>query len=151
MAKPEHSKPHSEEEKFQRMYMEYNMYKNQMQGLSEEMSTIAATNHALITARETLENFDKLKENPEILVPIGAQSFAYAKVSDLKNVLVNVGANTLVKKDVPKALESISKQLAELEDARGKVEASMKEIAGRMEEIEPQLEAFAQKMRPQEK
>ncbi len=158
--KPEHEmheKPHpasrtphpaSEEEKFQRMYMEYNMYKNQMQGLSEELSTIASTNHALITARETLENFDKLKENPEILVPIGAQTFAYAKVSDLKNVLVNIGANTILKKEVPKALETVSSQLKELEDDRAKIEENMKELAQKMEALEPALEEFAQKLRP---
>ncbi len=149
--KPEHEKPRSEEEKFQRMYMDYNMYKNQMQGLSEELSTIASTSHALNVARDTLENFDKLKESPEILVPIGAQTFAYAKISDLKNVLVSVGANTLLKRDIPKAVESVTKQTAELEDMRTKITEKMKELTQKMEELEPALEEFAQKMRAKEK
>ncbi|HIJ98559.1 TPA: prefoldin subunit alpha [archaeon] len=144
-------KPHSEEEKFQRKYMEYNLYRNQMQGFSEELSTIAETARAMNTARETLENFDKLKENPDVLIPIGAQTFAHAKITDLKNVLVNVGANTILKKDVPKALETISNQLKELEEARTKIETNMKELAEKMEEMEPELEEYAAKLRGKEK
>ena len=145
--KSESGKPQSEEEKFQRKYMEYNLYKNQMQGFSEELSTIAETIHVMNTARETLENFDKVKENPDILIPIGAQTFAHAKITDLKSVLVNVGANTILKKDVPKALEALNSQTKELEEARTKIETNMKELAERMEEMEPALEAYAQKLR----
>ncbi len=148
MAKKE--KSHSEEEKFQKKYLEYNLYRNQLQGLSEELSTIAATVHAMNTALETLENFDKLKENPEILVPIGAQTFAHAKITDLKNVLVNIGANTILKKDVQKAIETLNNQLKELEEARTKIETNIRELGEKLEEMEPELEEYTQKLRAKE-
>jgi len=145
--KPEHGhmqKP-AEEEGFQKKYLEYNIYKNQLQGFSEELEAIAATVHALNTARETLESFEKLKENPDILVPIGAQTFAHAKITDLKKVLVNIGAGTVLKKDVPKALETINAQAKELEEAQTKIEVNINGLADKMNNIEVELEDYAQK------
>lgn len=137
----------SEEQIFQEKYLEYNQYKAQMQGLSEEFSTLAITNQALSTARGAVENFEKLKDGAEILVPLGAQVFAKANLSNVNEVLVNIGAGAVVKKDIPKALKSLESQQKEVEALSNHIASQLKELGERVEALEPELDAYAEKLR----
>ena len=143
MAKADHK---SEQQDFQEKYLEYNHYKQQIQLLSEELSTLSITAQALGSAKETIENLDKAKDNDEILVPLGAQVFAKASLSNVKEVLMNVGAGTVIKKDIASAVKSLGAQQKEVSDISNQLTAQLKELGERMEVLEKDLDSYAQKI-----
>ncbi len=145
MAKQTHEKK-NEQAIFQEKYLEYNHYKQQIQAMSEELSTLSLSAQALNVAKETVGNFDKLKEGDEIFVPLGAQVFAKAKLSDTKNVLMNVGAGAIVQKGIEKAVNSLEGEQKDVENLSSQLSAGIKELAAKMEKLELELDDFAKKM-----
>ncbi len=144
MAKKQSEK--TEQQKFQEKYIEYNFLKNRIQGLTEELQTLASTNQSLNIAKETIEGFDGLKDSTEILVPIGAQFFAIGKLSSHKEVLANVGAGAVVKKDTKSALATIAEQQKELAEMTNEVNEQIKETSHRMEALEPEMDVLGEKI-----
>ncbi len=66
----------------------------------------------LLLIKASLED---LKENSELLIPLGAGIYAKAKLTDAKEFLVNVGSNVIVKKSIDEVKEMIDKEIAEIE------------------------------------
>jgi prefoldin alpha subunit len=137
----------TDKENFQQKYFEYNMYKGQLEGLVKELEMLAAAEVNLQTAKETLDNVNKLEKANDILVPIGGNSFIKAEVKDTKNVLIGVGGDIVMKKPISDAKTTIDDQLNNLADAKQKMESQLKGLDKRMDEMEPELEDLALKMR----
>ncbi len=60
-------------------------------------------------------SLDDLKENSDLLIPLGAGIYANAKLSNSKEFLVNVGSNVLVKKSLDEVKKMIDDEIKEIE------------------------------------
>ncbi|HIK02849.1 TPA: prefoldin subunit alpha [archaeon] len=149
MAKNHEPKP--ENLVLQEKYIAYSYYKQQIQVASEELSTLSMTKHALNLAKETLESMGSMKGSADVIVPIGAQVFAKAKLADVKDVLVNIGGGVIVKKDVPAAIKSIEAEEKEVDAISEQLTAKLKEFSEKMGEAEADLEQYSAKMKEKEK
>lgn len=141
----------TEKSEFNKKVVEYNIYKAQLEQLVNELSVLNQTSSNLLLAKNTLENIQNLEGEPEILVPIGGNTFLKAHVKDTKNVLAGIGADIIVKKEVPDAISTIEKQLEELRGAKQKIEAQLKEFSERMGKLEPELEKMLEEARQKTK
>ena len=149
MAKNHEPKP--ENLVLQEKYIAYSYYKQQIQVASEELSTLSMTKHALNLAKETLESMGSMKGSADVIVPIGAQVFAKAKLADVKDVLVNIGAGVIVKKDVPAAIKSIEAEEKEVDNISAQLAAKLKDFSEKMGEAEAELEQYSAKLKGKEK
>jgi len=130
----------SEEKGFQEKYMQYNIYKQQAQGLLQEISLLNQTAQNLNTAREVLSNLESAKAKSEILVPVGGNTFLKATLEDKENVLVGVGADVVLKKPMPEAISTIKEQLENLKNAGDKLGNQMKDLEEKMRGLEPEIQ-----------
>ena len=149
MAKTHEPKP--ENLVLQEKYIAYSYYKQQIQVASEELSTLSMTKHALGLAKETLESMGSMKGSADVIVPIGAQVFAKAKLADVKDVLVNIGGGVIVKKDVPAAIKSIEAEEKEVDNISAQLAAKLKDFSEKMGEVEAELEQYSAKLKGTEK
>lgn len=134
---------HAEERKVQESYLQYNQYRQQAQGLVQELAALNQTAQNLSMARDVLQNLKKQKESSEILVPVGGNTFLNAKVSDKENVLFGVGADIVIKKPIGEAIQTLSDQLENLKDTGEEMGRQMQAIDEKMRKLEPELQKIA--------
>jgi prefoldin alpha subunit len=134
----------TQEEQLQAKYYEFQVANQQIQQLQQQQQMLdeqlAELNHTL----EGLEDIGKAKPKETILVPIGQGMFSKAQLADNKNLLINVGSNIIVSKDIASAkaivgerrqavdiyMENTNSSIAELVKKARKLEVELQEILG---------------------
>lgn len=89
---------------------QFRYIKEQREMFQGQFEIINASLGNLYTTKLTLDNLKEgVKENDEILVPIGGLASIKATIKDTKKVLVYVKNDTIIEKTVEEAIEFISK------------------------------------------
>src|SRR3989338_1173287 len=130
------------EKQAQEMYMEYQVLDQRIKQLQKQLELIMQQIMEANSTSRSLEEFKGLKEGTEILVPLTSGIFAKASLKDPSELLVNVGAGTVVAKDISSAKKLISSQVEEMQ----KVQQKMSDDLEKMMENAGQLETELQKM-----
>ncbi|MCX6653382.1 MAG: prefoldin subunit alpha [Methanomassiliicoccales archaeon] len=102
------------------------LYRAQAETLAEQQQIVQLSLEEYSRAKETLSKWKDAPVDSEILVPVGGNSFVFAKVGSSDKALVGVGSGLTVERPVEEALKTMEARLAEMTDG-------MKEIVdGRM-------------------
>lgn len=133
------------QEEFQKKYAEYAISKSQLEGLAQELNAINATIAELQVAKATLDSIKDLKGSPEILVPIGGNTFLQANIKETEHVLAGIGAGVIAKKDTADTVDSINTQLDTLTEGSKKLEEQAKTLGEMMSKLEPELQEMMAK------
>jgi len=99
---------------------------------AELLSRLITENEAASTALDNLPS-------EQTFVPIGAGVLVKARLSDTNNVVVEAGARILAERSVWDAKKLLADRRTQLEEALEKINAEAGEIAGKMREIEEEL------------
>lgn len=102
------------EEESQRKYMEYQFLMQHTQQVAQQLEEIKSQISELENINISLEEINKTENNQEILVPLGSGIFTKAKFVKDKEVLMNVGADVVVTKEIKDAKKLIDAQKEEL-------------------------------------
>jgi prefoldin alpha subunit len=95
----------------------------------------------------TLEGIEKEKENAELLVSVGANSYIRAKLENPDKVIMGVGAGVSVEKTLPETKEIIQKRLTELENTRLSLQQQFTQVAEKMNQDREKFEHLIAEMR----
>ena len=136
-----------EEKKLQEKYMEMKMLEEQMKEIHKQAQVVEQQLVELTTTTQSLEDFKKTNKGDEILVPISSGIFAKTGLKDNKEFLVNVGADTIVKKDIDSTKKLIEKQAEEMRELHAKVNMQMQRLALHASSIEKELKELASKVK----
>jgi len=98
----------------QQKQIEMQMLQQHMQQVQEQIQSLHQQLNELKTIKESLEELKSVK-NKKSIVPLGAGVFLETNIKEVKDVLLNVGSNVMVKKDVKDAQNILEKQIKELE------------------------------------
>ena len=134
---PEISKEKQQE--LQQKYMEMQMISQQMQQTQKQIQMLGQQLQELELTREALDDISKTEPETEIRVPLASGIFVKGKITDNKEVFVNVGAGTSVKKTIAEAQALIDNQLKELKDFRTQTELSLQQLASKAQVLEKEL------------
>ena len=69
----------------------------------------------LMATNQSLEDMKKINNGTEILMPLSGGIYAKAELKDSKNLIVNVGSNITVTKDVDSTKKLIETQIDEIQ------------------------------------
>ena len=133
------------EKKAQEMYMQFQALDQHIKQLQKQLEIIT---HQLIELNATSNSLDELKtigSGKEIFVPLSSGIFAKANIKDTSELLVNVGANVVVKKDVASTKTLIQNQMEEIK----KIQKQIIDELDKMTNHAAQLEVQLQNMMPQ--
>ena len=92
-------------------------YKDRVEALSRQVQVLRVSLEEVSVTTEALKAFKDAEEGEEIMIPVGASSYITMKVTSNKNVVVGVGSNVSVEKDVDGAIEYMDANNAELAEA----------------------------------
>ncbi|EHP86059.1 prefoldin subunit alpha [Methanotorris formicicus] len=112
-------------------------YNQQIQKLQEELVNIELMKNEINKAIETLEG---IKENDEVLFPIGAGAFVRAKILEKDKVIVGIGANIFADKDIDEVIKEFKKSVEDIEKAESKGKEQIENTVKVARKIQKELE-----------
>jgi prefoldin alpha subunit len=130
------------EEELRRLSVEIRFLEQTAEALQSRINTVNAIITDLTYASMTLEGLEKEKENSELLVPIGGNSYIKAKLETPDKIIVGMGAGISVEKTLQEAKEIIKKRLENLENTRASLQQQLAQVAEKIGEDREQFESL---------
>ncbi|MBU2616374.1 MAG: prefoldin subunit alpha [Nanoarchaeota archaeon] len=115
-----------ENENQQEILQKLGFYEHQLNQLRQQFQAVEEGVVELNSLSIGLGEID-VSEGEEILAPIGRGVFVKAKITS-KELIVDVGNRTLVKKDIPETKKIIEEQISKLENLKKDLENNMEGI-----------------------
>jgi prefoldin alpha subunit len=128
------------EEELRRLSVELRYLEQTAETIQSRINMINAIITDLTYANMTLEGVEKEKENSELFVPIGGNSYIKAKLENSDKVIVGMGAGVSIEKTLPEAKEMLKKRLENLEKTRLSLQQQLAQVAGRIDEDREKFE-----------
>jgi prefoldin alpha subunit len=135
------------EEELRRLSVQLRLLEQTAEAIQSRMNIINAVITDLNYAGITLESLEKEKENSELLVPVGGNSYVRAKLENSNQVIVGMGAGVSVEKTMPEAKAIVKKRLEDLEKTRLSLQQQFAQIAERMNQDREKFEGLLAKIR----
>ena len=110
-------------------------YKERVDALSRQVQVLRVSLDEVTMASDAIKAFRDAKDGDEILVPVGAMSFIPVKVTGNRNVVVGVGSNISVEKDVEGSIEYMDANGAEINEALKKTVEALNEAQNALSEL----------------
>ncbi|QQG39250.1 MAG: prefoldin subunit alpha [Candidatus Woesearchaeota archaeon] len=126
-------------EEIQEDYGKLQLAEQQIQGLHEQVEAVQHRVQEFSILTDSLDEFQDVKPGSEILVPLGPGIFAKASLKDNKELLMNVGANIVLKKKLPEVKEDIKKQVNELIELNNNLGEELQKVISRAREIQQKI------------
>ena len=109
------------------MALEQQMIQQNLMNLKNQLLSLNSQTEELIRLKEDLISIKDVKDK-KTLVPLGAGIFLESELKQLKEVVMNVGSNILVKKDFNSSTKILDKQIEELKNIQSQLEKEISKI-----------------------
>ncbi len=129
-------------QELQKIAYEINYYRTQAQEVQKQLVTLQAMLEEHSQTISALNSLDAM--NTETLFPLGSGAFTKAKVTDVKRVLIEVGARAIVEKPVNDAVKILEDKKTNLEKALKETQAAFAQVLARIEELNQTGQALSQ-------
>lgn len=123
----------------QQKYMELQMLDQQVKQIQQQLHAVEQQSMEIEHVIDALGSLSKVEKGSDILAPLSSGIFIKGRIEDTKEVVVNVGSNTTVTKQIPEVQEMLKKQAQELEKAKKDLSARFTEFANKMQAIQGTL------------
>jgi len=94
----------------------------------------------LVELQAALQTIDELDENKEILLPISGGIFARAKLTTSNELMVNVGANVIVKKKNNETKELLDKRVVQVQEFHEQMTTGIQQLTAKLQVIATELQ-----------
>ncbi|MDK2929812.1 MAG: prefoldin alpha subunit [Methanococcus sp.] len=133
-------------EELQNQFMALDVYNQQVQKLQEELSNI---DMMIMELLKSIESMEGLKSSKEILLPLGAGAFIKAEAQNPEKIVLSVGVDVLLEKDVDDVIVDFQKSVEELEKTKelvnNQIQKTNQEIVKLRSELEKRAAAIEQR------
>lgn len=129
-----------DKEKVQEKYMELQVIEQQMKQIQKQMQLVESQIEELSTATNALEDLKNTKPGTKILVPVSNGIFTKAELKDNQELIVNVGANITVNKDVDSAKSIVQEQISDMKKFEEKMMVDLQKLGMRGSALETELQ-----------
>ena len=134
-----------DEEKMQEKYIEMKVLEEQLEEMQKKAQLVEKQLMELMSTSQALDEFKKANKGDEILVPISSGIFIRANIKDNSEFLVNVGAETVVAKDIESTKKLMDRQVEEMTEFNTKINMQMQKMAMRASIIQNELKEMVSK------
>lgn len=115
--------------------------KAQLEGLAKQQELIQLAVEEHVRARETIKQMAKGNPGDDILVPLGADSYIHAKISDNRDAIVGAGSGVSIKRKPEEAekildskIDDLSRAFKSISDKAAETEALVQELTQRVQD-----------------
>jgi prefoldin alpha subunit len=130
------------QEELRRLSVELQYLEQTADTLQQRISMVNAAVTDLTYASMTLDGIENEKENAELLVPIGGNSYVKAKIVDTNKIIVGIGAGVSVEKNLVDAKATLKERLDELVKTMNAAQQQFGQVAERINSGRGRLETM---------
>lgn len=127
------------QQKLQQKYMEFQMIDQQIKQIQKQLQMVDMQMQELISTQEALDELSEVKKGTDFLSPIASGIFIKGKITESKELIVNVGSNVTVRKTIPEVKELLKTQLDELEMVQQNTTAQFQTLTEKATQLEKDL------------
>ena len=120
--------------------------KAQLDGLSRQQQLIQLSIEEHVKARETVKSLAKSSAGDELMVPIGADSYIYARASDRKDVIIGVGSDVSIQHGAEEAEKVLDGRVEELAQAFQKISEMAAQTEAAIQELSEKIQQQYEKV-----
>jgi prefoldin alpha subunit len=120
--------------------------KAQLDALAKQQQLIQLAIEEHVRARETIKKVTVGAPGDDILIPIGADSYIYAKITDRRDGVVGVGSGVSIQRKPEDAEKFLDGKIDELTQVFKKVADRASQTEAMVEELSAKLEDMYAKM-----
>ena len=128
-----------DQKQIQEKYMQMQLLEQQMQQIQKHLQLLENQLHELNITEQALDEIKTTKIGAEILVPMASGIFVKAELKDNKELAVNVGANTVVKKSIEEAKKLITSQVEDITNMQQNLTANFQKLTESAQMLEKEL------------
>lgn len=128
-----------DKKQIQEKYMQMQLIEQQMQQVQKQLKLLESQIQELNLTGQALDDLRTTKTGKEILVPMASGIFVKAELKDNKELAINVGADTVVKKNTEETKKLITNQLEEVTKMQQDLTANLEKLAGSAQMLEKEL------------
>ena len=128
-----------DEKEAQKLYLELRMLTNHIKEMQQRMQLVEEQSMHLVEVMESLDELSQVKAGTRALVPISEGIFFPAAVAEGDSLIVNVGAEVGVRKNVHDTKMLLSSKLDELRHHRDELAQELERAVSAAREAEGQL------------
>jgi len=105
---------------------------------AKELIQLAIEEH--VKARETVKSLAKSASEDALMIPVGADSYIYAKATDRKEVVIGVGSDVSIQRNAEEAEKILDARVEELAQAFQKVAEMAAQTEGAIQELSEKVQ-----------
>jgi prefoldin alpha subunit len=128
------------EQQVRESYMMLESAKAQLEGLAKQQELIQLAVEEHVRARETIKEVAKGGTGDEVLIPLGADSYIHARISDNKDAIVGVGSGISIRRSPEEAekildtkIDDLSRAFKSITDKAAQTEAMIQELSEKVQ------------------
>lgn len=127
------------QQEFQDKYFQVQVLGQEIEKIQQQLRVLNQQLMEMVKIEESLNDFEKIKNDSEILVPLGNGIFAKANLKSNNELLMGVGANIFDGKSVSEVKERVTSQVNEIKQLASVMESELQETVivyqGLIEEV----------------
>ncbi len=127
------------QKKIQEKYLELQVLNSQIRQINQELSLLDSQLIEVKRVEENLEDLKEVKLNTELLTSLGPGIFIKTNLKDNKEILVNIGVDVVIKKDIDSAMDYVKKQGDKIESVIKEIEQELNRININGEKLQEEL------------
>lgn len=119
--------------------MEYQMLQEQLNKMTEQSETLKKQQEELEGIKEAILSIQQTKVGNEMFVPISSGIFIKAEIKETDELLMNVGDNIVVPKNIKDAIALIQKQQNEINGYEKTMQQNIQMLLLHQQHVEVEL------------
>ncbi len=129
------------EEQIKQKYMEFKVLQEHIQKINEHMDVLKNQTLEINSTKEAIKEFAVLNIGSEILVPIADGIFIKGELKNNKDMLINVGADTVVERSIFDVMQLIEEQQSQAQTRLIEAQALLEEFEKQAMKIYEEVES----------
>ena len=125
--------------KIQEKYLELKFLEQKINQVNEQILELEKQSLTFNLLSENLEDIQKTKTGEKIFVPLGSGLFMKSQLKDNKEVLINIGSDVLIKKDISEARVFIKEQIDQIESTINIIDKTLQKLVLEGQKLQSEL------------
>ena len=125
--------------KIQEKYLELKFLEQKINQVNEQILELEKQSLTFNLLSENLEDIQKTKTGEKIFVPLGSGLFIESQLKDNKEVLINIGSDVLIKKDISEARVFIKEQIGQIESTINIIDKTLQKLVLESQKLQSEL------------
>ncbi len=132
-----------QEAKLREKYTQLQMLDQQIKQIQQRMQELENQVMEIMYVQQSLDDLKNTEKGKEILVPVSNGIFVKADLKENNELLVNVGANTVVSKDVKSVQKMLEKNIDEMKKMETRFLQDLQRLSTQAAGIEQEMNSLA--------